>query len=88
MFVAVEKNHYWDKLKKGMKEIKAFLNKMDNSYVRDAILLKFMNKKLEDLKRLGLQTFRYNIKATTISRIILQISEAGRAIENNKLEYL
>lgn len=34
LFVVLDTNQYWDSLRKGMKEIKAFVTLMDNSYAR------------------------------------------------------
>ena len=84
LFVVLDKNQYWDGLRKGLKEIKAYIKLMDDTYAREIILGKYMEKKNQDLKRLAIQMFRYKIRANAISQLNFQIREAEMAAEHNK----
>ncbi|MBS1889669.1 MAG: hypothetical protein JST59_00120 [Actinobacteria bacterium] len=80
----LDTNQYWEALRKGLKEIKAYIKLMDDTYARELILGKYMKKKNEDLKRLALLLFRYKIRANSISLLNFQIEQADKAAEQNR----
>jgi hypothetical protein len=69
LMAAVDRNQVRNKLQKGFNEIRAYIKLMDDTYVREMIVGRCMHKKNGDLKKKGFDMFRYNIRATMISKI-------------------
>jgi hypothetical protein len=88
LFVVLDTNQYWDSIRKGMKEIKTYIQLIDNTFAREAIISRYMIRKNEDLKRLALRLFRYKVRVNNISQLNMQIGEAQRLTELSRAKYM